>query len=101
MALLGIALLWPWFAFSYFPRKERVEGARLEARYGERYVAYRAGVPALLPRLRPWRADAVAATEPTPMGWALARYSDNNELGTLLAVVAGWSAFFVRASIAP
>lgn len=123
---LGLALLaivWPWFAIQYFPRKEKSESARLEAIYGEAFRAYRSAVPALWPRLRPWvpseeilgtpgvadarsapneknsldapsRADARAA-----MRWDLARYSDNNELGTLLALVAGAIVFSLRAAI--
>ena len=92
---MGVLLvLWPWFALSYYPRKERVEGERLEARYGERFARYRTSVPALWPRRRAWR-DPNEADEGAV--WALARYSDNNELGTLLAVVAGWLAFWLRA----
>ena len=93
-ALAGIAVLWPWFAWSYFPRKERVESARLEDRYGDRFARYREAVPALWPRLSAWRAGEVGGASGA---WALERYSDNNELGTVLAVVAGWIAFWLRA----
>jgi protein-S-isoprenylcysteine O-methyltransferase Ste14 len=72
-----------WFAGLYFPAKERRESHLLEARYGLDYVRYRARVPALLPRPR----DPVFASSP-PQPWRLARYSENNELGTLLGVVA-------------
>ena len=91
-----VAVLWPWFALRYFPRKERIEGERLEVRYGSRFAAYRAGVPALWPRWRPWSGRDMPDSRPG--GWTLARYSENNELGTLLAVVAGWSAFYLRAA---
>ena len=101
IGLVVVAVLWPWFAFSYFPRKERAESERLEARYGDRFAAYRASVPALRPRLRPWAEGRASGRSEAPTEWALARYSENNELGTLLAVVGGWSAFFLRASIAP
>ena len=79
--LLVLALVWPWFAFHYFPRKDRVECARLAALHGERFERYRAAVPALWPRARGWQGGAHA-------DWRLERYSDNNELGTLLAVLA-------------
>lgn len=94
--LVVLAVLWPWFALHYFPRKEQAESARLEARYGERFAAYRAEVPALCPRIRPWRDSAPARPAPA---WALSRYSDNNELGTLLAVGIGWLAFWLRAGV--
>lgn len=89
-----LAVLWPWFALRYFPRKERVEGERLEARYGPRFARYRAAVPALWPARRPWQDDVAADGRGD---WALERYSDNNELGTFLAVVLGWLAFWLRA----
>lgn len=85
----GILLaMLPWFFFHYFPRKERAESERLAARHGDVYERYRAAVPALLPSITPWHpsaADAVAVGEPAR--WSLDRYSDNNELGTLLAVL--------------
>lgn len=88
-----LALLWPWFAFSYFPRKDRLECGRLEERYGEAFARYRAAVPALWPRL--WAAPVPIGEERT---WALDRYSENNELGTLLAVLAGLIVFWLRAA---
>lgn len=96
---LGLGLLafvWPWFALSYFPRKERSESARLEAIYGEAFRAYRAAVPALWPRVHAW---SPAAKGETAKRWDLARYSENNELGTLLALVAGVIVFILRAVI--
>jgi protein-S-isoprenylcysteine O-methyltransferase Ste14 len=96
--LLILAFVWPWFALQYFPRKDRVECARLTALYGERFERYRAAVPALWPRARGWRDEgcarerddsrSTAAGDPgADTAWRLERYSDNNELGTLLAVV--------------
>lgn len=106
--LAVLAFVWPWFAFHYFPRKERSESARLAARHGEAFERYRAVVPALLPRLRPYRAEplpAAAASASTASasaasakGWRLERYSENNELGTLLAIVGGVLLLIARAA---
>jgi len=95
LALAILGFLWPWFALRYFPRKERSESARLEATYGERFVRYRREVPALWPRLRPWREEHV--TDPRNR-WAFDRYDDNNELGTLLALSLGVLVFWFRNS---
>ena len=91
-----LAVLWPWFAFRYFPRKERAESGRLEARYGERFARYRTAVPALWPSLRPWRDEGATGGA---HDWDLDRYSENNELGTFLAVTGGWLLFWWRAGI--
>lgn len=91
------AVLLPWFFFSYFPRKELIESERLEKLYGEAYAAYRASVPALYPMLHAWQpALATAALAETERSWSGERYSDNNELGTLLAVLAGLALFGAR-----
>ncbi len=81
-ALIGLAVLLPWFFGSYFPRKERIEAGRLAEIYGEAFERYRRAVPALWPR-GPAYAGAPAAR------WSWTRYDGNNELGTLLACVAG------------
>lgn len=81
-----------FFAY-YFPYKERIESARLERLYGAPYTAYRAEVPALVPALSPWRpSGAVAAAG----GWSPARFADNDESGTLLAVTLGVIALAIR-----
>ncbi len=91
---LGVmGVLWPWFAFHYFPRKERAESARLEAAYGEAFIRYRREVRALWPRLRAWPGGTVSAGRTR---WAFERYSDNNELGTLLALSLGVLVFWLR-----
>jgi len=97
---LGIglmALIWPWFAFRYFPRKERIESARLEELYGDEFKAYREAVPALWPRRVGWRgASSEGQGSSENQQWMLDRYSDNNELGTLLAVVGGLLVIWIR-----
>ena len=99
-ALGLLALLLPWFFLSYFPRKERVESERLESLYGPAFSAYREGVPALLPSLAPWKpAPETAALANPSQGWEGSRYSDNNELGTLIAWVGGLVLFALRAQV--
>ena len=95
-ALVGLACIWPWFVFHYFPRKERSESARLEAAYGERFVFYRNAVPALRPSIRRFREDRTADG---PGRWALDRYFENNELGTLLALSIGVLIFWWRSHV--
>ncbi len=87
---LGVlAVFLPWFLLAYFPRKERAESARLEALYGEAFSRYRDEVPALLPRRVAWTPPSQAAALADPgRRWSLDRYSENNELGTLLALLA-------------
>jgi hypothetical protein len=95
LGVLGVFL--PWFFLAYFPRKERVESARLEARYGEAFAHYRAEVPALLPRLVAWTPPCQAAALGDPgRRWSWDRYSDNNELGTLMALLACVVVFAIR-----
>jgi protein-S-isoprenylcysteine O-methyltransferase Ste14 len=93
--LVVLALLWPWFALHYFPRKERSESMRLEAAHGERFDRYRSQVPALWPRLRAWRGDQA---ESPGDRWAFKRYDDNNELGTFLALSFAVLVFWLRNS---
>jgi protein-S-isoprenylcysteine O-methyltransferase Ste14 len=95
LALAILGFLWPWFALHYFPRKEGSESARLEAAYGERFVRYRRAVPALWPRMRAWQDEQSTAR---PGRWAIDRYDENNELGTLLALALGVVVFWIRNS---
>ncbi len=92
---LVLALVWPWFAFHYFPRKDRIESARLAALYGAAFERYHAAVPALRPRWTAWRDPAVAPQGAASV-WQLDRYSDNNELGTLIAIAAALLLFGLR-----
>lgn len=98
LTLAALGLLWPWFALHYFPRKERSESIRLEAAHGERFVRYRSEVPALWPRLRAWQGEHATGIREQ---WALDRYDDNNELGTLLALSFGVLVFWLRSSGTP
>jgi len=96
--LLGAVFL-VWFFGRYYPRKERVESARLEARYGPAFREYRERVPALVPARSSFRPgpEAGGTVEADP-GWSSRRYLENNELGTLLALLVGLLAFGLRLS---
>ncbi len=94
LALLPVLGL--WFFLSYFPRKEHSESVRLAGLYGEAFSSYRAAVPALLPFRKPWPAPASESSE--VRSWDFARFSDNNELGTLLAVLVVLMLFGIRAA---
>jgi protein-S-isoprenylcysteine O-methyltransferase Ste14 len=101
-ALVLLAILLPWFFLDYFPRKDRIEGERLEQIYGESYGVYRAHVRALIPCWRPWRPPAPARElGDAGHGWSGMRFNDNNELGTLIAVVIGLALFGARVSLDP
>ena len=98
ISLILLAAVWPWFALHYFPRKERVESARLEVLYGPQYRAYHDGVPALWPRWSAWRPTTADGTHASSARtWSLERYSDNNELGTVIAVLGAALVFWIRA----
>ena len=99
LAWLLLAGLLVWFFGRYFPDKERRESDLLERRFGAAYVHYRGQVRALLPRWSVWRPSPEhGATICTSGGWQGQRYAANNELGTLLAVVAGCLLLVLRAS---
>jgi len=92
-----LVVAWAWFAFVYFPRKERGESARLQALHGESHLRYRDAVPALWPRRTAWRDSFVERDDSSESEtWSLDRYSENNELGTLLAVLGGVAVFCLR-----
>lgn len=93
------ALFVPFFLLYYLPYKDRIEGARLERRYGEAYADWRRAVPALLPRLAPWRperGDPRAARS----RWSAARFRANDEGGALLAILLGWLLLLLRGAAA-
>ena len=99
LALAILALLLPWFFLLYFPRKERIESARLERRYAASYALYRAQVPALVPMARGWRPlQATPAFGDVDARWSGERYRENNELGALLAVTSGLVLLALRMS---
>jgi hypothetical protein len=88
-AIASLCLLLPWFFFGYFPRKEQAEAERLQVLHGAEYDRYREAVPALWPSLRPHRVAPGDAADARVERWSFARYDANNELGTLIACLAG------------
>ena len=85
VAAIALPVLLAFFFAYYLPYKERREAGRLARRHGEVYAAYRAGVPALVPRLTPWQ---------SPVGrearrWSASRVRENDEVGTALALAVG------------
>lgn len=77
----------PVYLLYYLPYKERVEGRRLEQRYGGAYAAYRAAVPIFPPKWTPWKAPAEIGAS-SPRAWSPRRFRDNSEPGTLIGVAA-------------
>lgn len=95
LAILPVLAI--WFFASYFPRKERAESSRLAEIYGDGFAAYRDAVPALFPTLAAWRPPhGIVGLGDPELRWSFQRYSENNELGTLLALLAGLLAFGAR-----
>jgi protein-S-isoprenylcysteine O-methyltransferase Ste14 len=82
VALVAAPLGLLWFFAYYLPYKDRGEGNRLTIKYGEHFRAYRAAVPRLWPRPRPWR-DPFRPVAPP---WRFERVRDNGEVATALTV---------------
>ena len=78
----------PVFFGYYMPYKDRVEGERLAARYGEAYEAYREATPSLFPSLRGFSPPDDGAYDRSAR-WSRKRFRENNEFGTLIGVAAG------------
>ncbi len=84
---LALAAGYLLFFTYYMPRKERVEGARLESLHGAAFRSYRQAVPALFPSRRPYGEDSSK--------WRAGRFWKNREALTafgLLAII-GWLAY--------
>jgi hypothetical protein len=92
-AALALGAFAPFFLLYYLPYKDRIEGARLERRFGEAYAAWRRGVPALWPRRAAFRGGS---GEDPSARWSAARFRANDEAGALLAVAAGWLCLALR-----
>lgn len=87
---LGVLVLgWLLFFGYYLPRKQRVEGHRLDSIHGEAYRTWAQAVPLIVPRLVPWGHDTT--------GWSAARFVQMRELPFVLAIVVVSLALCVRA----
>ncbi len=91
-AMLSIFIL-AYFAY-YMPYKNRIEGARLEAAFGDAFRRYSVAVPRLVPRMFPY--TPLAGDASGSVVWRAERFSDNNETGTALAVCVGMLAMVAR-----
>lgn len=83
------------FFFYYMPRKERIECERLRQTHGEEYSRYEQAVPALFPRLTPYRIPGHAGGG----GWQWSRFSRNREY-LMLLLEAGLVVFFTAQAFA-
>ena len=87
------------FAWVYW-RATRAEETELEERFGEAYRRYRAQVPALLPRRRPYRVGESGpdpAPDPLlPSAGPLRLYRRNREWEAALGVLVGFGLLWVR-----
>lgn len=72
-AVFGPAFLLGWFGW-YLPKKQRVEGARLQKAFGPEYEQYATAVPAFVPQLARYSGAS-------PARWSLATLRSNHELG--------------------
>jgi protein-S-isoprenylcysteine O-methyltransferase Ste14 len=77
-----------YFYLIYFPKKQRVEGDRLERRFGEEYARFRRDVPPFLPALRRW---PHAEREP----WSLRTLLSNHELEMDLLIAVLFAALWL------
>ena len=83
---IGPVFLAAFFAY-YLPKKRRIEGGRLERRFGERFREWQRQVPAMVPSLKPYsRADA--------RRWEWSVYRRNHELEMDALVVVLFCAMF-------
>jgi len=92
-AVCGAGLI--FFFAGYLPRKERRENGRLERLFGDEFKTWRANVPGLWPRWKPF------VTERRPWNWKLflsgdGRYPGNKELPAVLAFLVLSGLFYWR-----
>lgn len=93
---LGVAFV-AFFAWSYAPAIER-ESAELTGLFGESYRSYRASVPALLPRVTPYRRGELSGrTTSGPRRISPALYMRNREWEAALGAVAAMAVLLVKA----
>ncbi len=94
LALAALCIVVLGYFGYYMPYKNRIEGARLEAAFGDSFRRYAVAVPRLVPRFYayvPLGGDARGVVR-----WQSDRFADNNETGTAAAVVFGVLALTAR-----
>ena len=108
--LLGVGVTtagghWAWplaflaFYAAAYGSTMAAESDRLASAFGARYTAYAAQVPALLPRLAPWRGldprggDAPGRAAP---GFTWAQYRRNREWEALLGALGGFAVLVAK-----
>jgi len=98
---LGLALggghwIWPALVLGFFGivygRVIAEESERLTRLFGERYLEYARHVPAIVPRLRPYRGQR----DQVGSGFSWSRYLRNREWEALLGAVAALALLLVR-----
>ena len=96
---LGVAFA-AFFVWSYAPAIER-ESAELTGLFGESYRSYRASVPALLPRVTPYRrrGELFGRTTSGPRRISPALYMRNREWEAALGAVAAMAVLLVKAGV--
>ena len=77
------------------------EATELEARFGERYRVYSARVPAVVPRITPYRAEGAEGPDSPPGGFTLARYLRNREWEAALGAVAAFGLLALKLELWP
>ena len=93
---LGVAFV-AFFVWSYAPAIER-ESAQLTGLFGESYRSYRASVPALLPRVTPYRrrGDRSSGNTSGPRRISPALYIRNREWEAALGAVAAMAVLLLK-----
>jgi protein-S-isoprenylcysteine O-methyltransferase Ste14 len=90
-------LLWvavgPLFAIVFFayylPKKRRIEGGRLESRFGEQFADWKKSVPVFIPSVKPYPRAA-----PRRWNWSVFRGNHELEMDVLITVL--FAAILVR-----
>ena len=77
------------------------EATELEARFGERYRVYSARVPAVVPRITPYRAEGAEGPDSPRGGFTLARYLRNREWEAALGAVAAFGLLALKLRLWP
>ncbi|MHC5066234.1 MAG: methyltransferase family protein [Planctomycetota bacterium] len=89
--ILGPCFLISFFGF-YLPKKKRIEGGRLEAKFGDRFPEYNRSVPDFVPSLRGYPSKE-------KVKWSYRQYRDNTELEMDLFIAAMFALVFFMPSI--